>query len=109
MGHNIELRPNESIIEVTKGDLWTGWSFFATQNRGKYTFTDQRVIFTPTKLIGTGTDMEFDYANVESVEKCTIGPFLPFGIKVKTKQGEKYKLSVTNRDNRIQIISERMF
>ncbi len=108
MRHNVDLRPNETIIEVTKGDLWVGWSFASKQNRGRYTFTDQRVIFTPTQLLAMGSDIEFNYSDVESLEKCSIGPFLPFGVKVITKQGEKYKLSLMKRDKWIKIINDRM-
>ncbi len=108
MGDNFELNPGETSIEVTKGDLWVGWTLFASQKRGKYTFTDQRVIFKPTQLLALGSDIAFDYSDIACIEKCTIGPMLPFGIKVTTKQGNKYKLSLMKRDYWIHFMQERM-
>ncbi len=108
MEQNLELRNNETLIEVTKGDLWVGWSIFSEQKRGNYTFTNQRAAFTPTKLLGMGSNIEFEYNDVMSLHKCSIGLFFPLGIKVVTKQGKKYKLSLLKRNNWFDFIQERI-
>ena len=110
MKANVELRPNETVIEETKGDLWSGWLIFRTQNSGIYTFTNQRVLFTPGRLLSMGSDIEFDYNEVYSIKKCLIGPvipFLPFGIKVTTKEGKKHTLSLMKRNKWIDLIESK--
>lgn len=103
MSGNIDLQPNEIIVEKVKGDMWD-----FGQKRGSYIFTNQRVIFTPSSLIGKAKNVEFSYSEIDTLKKCGIGPILlpilPFGIKVVTKEGKKYNLSLLNRNKWFNLI-----
>ena len=93
----MELENGESILIQEKGDYWEKFICFYNQNRGKYTITNKRIIFSSLMEIH---DFSIRYEDIQSISKCNVGPlirFMPTGILVRTKQGKSYRLSVLGR------------
>lgn len=95
--NKLALLENEYIdYEGIKGDCWYGGigPFAQTQNSGKYTFTNQRIVF-----FGSFLDKYFSiaYQDIDSIKTANVGLFIPTGILVILKDGTKYKLSLLQR------------
>ena len=104
---NIELRENEVIEREMKSDYWETFLFMMTQKRGKYYFTNERIIFQG----GFVTQIEIPYNEIESIEKCNVGPFIrfvPTGIRVTMRDGKKHYLSVTKRNDIMELIQSKL-
>lgn len=104
-----DLMSGEYIVELIKGDYWKKLFWFIhVQEIGEIAFTNKRVIFKELAKIGHPqfilSSFSIPYKEMAYVEKCFTGPFLPFGIKIMTKQGKKYVISVLNRKKYIQLI-----
>lgn len=68
------------------------------QVSGKYYFTDKRIAFLASGLIGTeSVSWEIELKDIETVKTCFTPPFFPFGILIKMKNGDTYKLSILKR------------
>lgn len=96
-----ELNENEKMFaSKIAGDCWKMPKF--TINRqvsGKYYFTDKRIAFLATGLIGTeSVSWEIEIKNISTIKKCLTPPFFPFGILITMKNGDKYKLSIFSRN-----------
>lgn len=109
MSNSITLRPSENVELEMQSDYWK--SIFGvlqfSQVRGKYWFTNERVIF----LGGFATRVEIDYNEIASIKKCFIGPiirFLPTGILVTTKAGEKHYFSILNRKKAYEFLESKV-
>lgn len=96
MADALELNDGEVVEKEMKSDYWEKTLCFYSQKRGKYWFTNQRIIFRG----GFATVLDIPYSEIESVQLCNIGglvQIIPTGIKVTLKSGKTYKLSVTKR------------
>lgn len=106
------LRDGEQVLAETKGDYW--WKLFLflySQESGRITLTDQRILFQGTVLSSLMHSLDLTYRDIASVRKCWIGPivpFLPTGIKIRMKNGKSYELSVLKRQKYIDIIQSRI-
>lgn len=105
----IQFRANETVELEMPSDYWTnlGGIFLISQIRGRYWFTNERIIFAG----GFGKLIEIDYFDIASVKKCFIGPlirFLPTGILVTTKAGEKHYLSILGRGKVLDLLESKI-
>lgn len=105
----IQFRANETVEWETPSDYWK--ALFGviqiSQVRGRYWFTNERVIFAG----GFATKVEIEYSEIASVKKCFIGPiirFMPFGILVTTKTGEKHYFSILNRKKALEVLESKV-
>ena len=101
MARELVLNEGEVVEKSISGDYWD----FLSQIRGKYTFTNQRVYFAG----GFTTELEIPYSEIAFVNPCCVGGFLPImptGIKVTTKAGKNYKLSVLGRKAIIEMMQQ---
>ncbi len=107
---DIDLRANETLLEQAKGDYWTNGLFGflgATQERGEYAFTNQRIIFNPATLFkGTEDRIEIDYNQIHAVKKCFVALYIPTGIHITTIDGKKYRFSLLKRNKWIELINQ---
>lgn len=102
-----ELQEGEEVIEQIAGDHWEYAFLLASQHQGRYFFTNKRIIF----YYCLRKSFEIPYTSIVSAELCMVGPrirFLPFGIKVTTKDGAVYHLSVLNRKHYLELILNNM-
>jgi len=77
------------------------------QVSGKYYFTDKRIAFLASGLIGTeSVSWEIEMKDIRSVETCMTPPCFPFGIWITMKDGGKYKLGMMKRNKYIDWISQ---
>lgn len=104
---NFELKENEKLEKEIKSDYWETFLFTMNQKRGKYYFTDERIVFQG----GFATVIEIPYSEIESIKKCCVGPllrFVPTGIKVTMRDGKKHYLSVTKRKDIMDLIQSKI-
>lgn len=102
-----EARANETVFAAkVSADSWkTPRQTTGRQVSGKAYFTDQRIVFLASGLIGTASvSWEIEMKDIHSVETCTTPPCFPFGILITMKDGGKYKLGVRKRDQYIDWI-----
>ncbi len=110
MGKKVfELKDGEQLFaSKVSGDCWKMPKF--TINRqvsGKYYFTDKRIAFLASGLIGTeSVSWEIEIRDIATVKTCMTPPFFPFGILITMENGDKYKLSILNRKKYFDWISE---
>ena len=84
MADALELHEGEVVEKEFKSDYWEKTLCFYSQKRGKYWFTNQRIVFRG----GFATILEIPYADIESVQLCNVGglvQIIPTGIKVTLK------------------------
>lgn len=109
---SMDLREGEEIIRDVKGDYWEGLLgivFF--QNRGHFIFTNQRIVFAKSSLAGLLLMESIDYKDIESINKCMVGPIIPFiptGVRVKIKTGKKFKFSLLKRQEFMSYLEEQI-
>lgn len=107
MADTLELHEGECVEKEIKGDYWERNLCFYSQKRGKYWFTSERILFRG----GFVAEIDIPYSDIESVKLCNVGPliqFLPTGIKVTTKGGKHYRLSVLKRKSILELIQAKM-
>lgn len=95
-----ELKENEELFkEKVSGDCWKMPKLSINrQVSGKYYFTDKRIAFLASGLIGTeSVSWEIEMKDIASVKTCLTPPCFPFGILITMKNGDKYKLSILKR------------
>lgn len=104
-----ELEINETILKQDKGDYWSSmFHILYEQKRGEYIITNKRIIF---KSFLEVNDFIVKYEDIESISKCCVGPlirFIPTGIRIKTKNGKKYIMSIFGRKKHIEIIQNNL-
>ena len=105
---DLELRPNETIEKEFASDYWTTFGpITVSQKRGKYIITNERIYFRG----GFITEVEIPFSEIDYIKKCNVGgliPFMPTGIKVMMKNGEKHILSVLGRGKIMEMIEEKI-
>ena len=111
MADKLELLEGEVVELEVKGDYWENViSKLDKQKSGKFYFTNKRIVFA-TGIFNFTPMFEIYYSNIESVEKCNIGPlvkFLPTGIMVTAKDGNSYRFSVLKREKYIEYIESKL-
>ncbi len=104
-----ELKEGEQLLaSKVSGDCWKMPKFSINrQVSGKYYFTDQRIVFLASGLIGTeSVSWEIEMKEIENIKTCMTPPFFPFGILITMKNGDKYKLSILKRKKYAELISQ---
>lgn len=104
-----ETRDKEQLLAgKVSGDCWKMPKFSLNrQVSGKYYFTDQRIAFLASGLIGTDSvSWEIEMKDIEKIKTCLTPPFFPFGILITMKNGDKYKLSLFKRGKYVELISK---
>ena len=103
----VELQEGELIEQDFRGDYWEKFLFTYSQKSGKYQMTTQRIHFEG----GFMTVLDIPYSEIASLELCNVGPliqFVPTGIKVTTKDGKSYKLSVQGRKDILAYLEKKI-
>lgn len=104
-----EARTGENVFaQKVSADSWrTPRQTVGRQVSGKFYFTDQRIVFIASGLIGTAdVSWEIEMKDIESVKTCTTPPFFPFGILITMKDGGKYMIGITKRKKYFDWISQ---
>ena len=106
----IKLLPTETELLQVKGDCWkTPGMIGKRQVPGRYTFTDQRILFRGNGLIEKlRITFALPYGEIASIKPCMVGLFIPTGIAVTCKDGGRYCLSVMKRRKVMELIEEQM-
>ncbi|MCR5593300.1 MAG: hypothetical protein K6F79_06100 [Saccharofermentans sp.] len=104
------ISASDRIVEVDKGDYWEKILCFYSQVRGTYYYTEEAVCFVGG--FAGSTNWSVKYKDIKKIEKCLIGFFMPFGIRVhyydeKKDKIRKHKMSVLKRDRWIALLTER--
>ncbi len=95
-----EVKDDEELFaEKVTGDCWKMPNISINrQVSGKYYFTDKRIAFLASGLVGTeSVSWEIEMKDIETAKTCLTPPFFPFGILITMKNGDKYKLSILKR------------
>lgn len=105
------ISPSDHIVEIDKGDYWEKILLFYSQVRGTYYYTNEAVCFVGG-FAGT-TNWAVKYKDIRQIDKCLIGLFMPFGVRLHFYDADKdkirkYKMSVLKRDRWIKFLTERM-
>lgn len=101
-----EMTEGEEIVKQAKGDYWTDiFKNKADQNPGEFAFTNKRVLFKATTLIGSGKFISISYSEIVSVEKAYV-MIWPVAFVIKTVNGDKFKFAIMKRDIYIDLINE---
>ena len=75
---------------VLEGRWKTPKQVIGRQISGKTYFTDQRIVFLASGLVGTASvSWEIEMKDIQSVETCMTPPCFPFGIMLTMKNGGK--------------------
>ena len=104
-----ELKNDEKLFAGgVSGDCWKMPNISINrQVSGKYYFTDKRIAFLASGLMGTeSVSWEIELDDIDTVKTCLTPPFFPFGILIKMKNGDKYKLSIFKRKKYFDWINE---
>ena len=102
-------RENEEVFaQKVAADCWEMPQVLGKrQVSGKAYFTDQRIAFLASGLVGTAAvSWEIEMKDIASVESCTTPPFFPFGVRLKMKDGNRYLLGIMKRDKYVDWISK---
>ncbi len=107
----LELRSGEELLaNKVSGDCWKMPKLSINkQVSGKYYFTNERVVFLASGLIGTDSvSWEIELKDIDKVKTCLTPPFFPFGILITMKNGDKYKLSILKRNKYFELINSQI-
>ena len=100
-------RADETVFaEKVSMDTWkTPHQAISRQVPGKAYFTNQRIVFLASGLIGAEhVSWEIEMKDIQSVEPCMTPHCFQFGILVTMKDGGKYKLGTIRRSKYIDWI-----
>lgn len=104
-----EVKDGEQLFkDRVSGDCWKMPNLSLNrQVSGKYYFTDQRIAFLASGIIGNkSVSWEIEMKDIDTVKTCMTPPFFPFGILITMKNGDKYKLSILKRKKYFEWIKE---
>ena len=101
----LELREDECVLETAKGDYWREDLLGKTQVSGRFTFTDQRIIFDAGLIKKLSVHYEWWAADLKSAELCLVG-VMPTGIRVETVEGKKLLFSLMGRKKYLAAIQQ---
>jgi len=101
---DFQLLPGEEIIKTASGDCWETPSMFKSQVPGRYTFTNQRIIFEGNGIIEKlRVKFAIPYLEIKTIEPYLV-VFFKTGILVWMKNGDKYRLSLRKRQEYMDLI-----
>ena len=106
--NTFEIKEGEQMLaNRISGDCWKMPQLnMSRQVSGKFYFTDKRIAFLATGLIGTkSVSWEIEMKDIATVKTCMTPPCFPFGILITMKNGDKYKIGVIKRKKYIELIS----
>ena len=104
-----EAQTGETVFaEKVAVDCWkTPGQAVGRQVSGKGYFTDKRIVFLASGLIGTAdASWEIQMKDIQSVETCMTPPCFPFGVLLTMRDGGKYKLGITKRGKYVDWITQ---
>lgn len=104
-----EAKTDEEVFaEKVSTDCWKSpRQIGGRQISGKAYFTDRRIVFLASGLIGTSSaSWEIEMKDIASVKPCMTPPCFPFGILISMKDGGKYKLGTMKRNKYIDWIAQ---
>lgn len=105
----LELAPDETELRRVKGDCWGTPGHTGRQISGTYIFTDRRVLFQGGGLIASlRPAFSLPYGAITRVETCTVGLFIPTGLRLFVKEGGFYTISVMKRREIAELIEGRI-
>ena len=80
------------------------------QISGRAYFTDQRVVFLASGLVGTDkVSWEIALSDIQTVSPCLTPPFFPFGVKMILKNGDTYLLGIMGLKKHELCIAEHVY
>ncbi len=106
-GLPFELAEGEVVEKEFASDYWEKVLFAYSQVRGRYYFTNQRVIFVSWGQV----KLDLPYNKMVAAVSCNVGALLrliPTGIKVTMDDEKSYMLSVTKRNENLEFIKGKM-
>jgi len=104
-----EAKAGEEVFaEKVSADCWKSpRQVGGRQISGKAYFTDQRIVFLASGLVGTASvSWEIGMGDIASVKTCMTPPCFPFGILIAMKDGSQYKLGIMKRGTYVDWISQ---
>lgn len=106
IGKNIKptLTENELVDIEAPANLFRGMEGVG----GKLFLTNKRIIFNSHKFNIQKGQTEIDYENISDVIKRKTGKLVDNGIRIKTKNGQEFDFVVTNRDQLIEKLNEKI-
>ena len=105
----MELVPGEEELRRVKGDCWGAPGRTGRQVSGTFIFTDRRLLFQGGGLIASlRPAFSLPYSEVTRVENCTVGLFIPSGLRLFVRSGGFYTISVMKRGEIADFIRERI-
>lgn len=103
----MELAPGEAELRRVKGDCWGTPGHTGRQVPGVFIFTDRRLLFQGGGLIASlRPAFSLPYSEITRVETCTVGLFIPTGLRLFAKNGGFYTISVMKRKEIAAFIEE---
>ncbi|MBQ9767085.1 MAG: PH domain-containing protein [Lachnospiraceae bacterium] len=99
-----ELAEGEELEKTFASDYWEKFLFTRSQVRGRYWFTNQRILFGTWGMI----KVEIPYNKISAAVTCNVGLFIPTGIKLTMDDGTVHVLSVTKRSENLDFIKAKM-
>ena len=87
----MDLRDGENLIIKVRAETM----YFNFIRRGSYflSLTNQRIVLHSL----FGIKEQFELRDIESFECYKVTIFLPFGLRIKTKDGKKLEVAIMNR------------
>ena len=106
----LRLLPEEKPLLRTAARCWKIPDVFSRgQVPGQVVFTDQRILFCSNGLIeALRIAFALPYADLASVQPCTVGIFMPTGILLERKDGKEYRLSMSDRKRFLSFLEARI-
>ena len=94
------IKQGDHLVHSERGDYWEKLLCFYSQVRGYYYCTTECLVFVGG--FAGSTFWSVRYKDIKKFEKCTVGPFIPTGIRItfydeKMGKDRKYKMSVMGR------------
>lgn len=100
------LSDGEIIIKTANGDCWETPNVSGFQTPGSYTFTNKRILFKGNGVIESlRLVFEIPYSEIQSIEPYTV-LFFKTGIRIRLKNGDRYRLSLMKRRQYMDIINQ---
>ncbi len=104
-----EPKADEEVFAAkVSADCWKSpQQMIGRQISGKVYFTNRRIAFLASGLIGTASvSWEIEMKDISSVKTCMTPPFFPFGILITMTDGTQYKLGILKRAKYFDWISQ---
>ena len=105
----MELMPDEAELRRVKGDCWGTPGHTGRQVSGTFIFTDRRLLFRGGGLIEALRPVfSLPYTEITHIETCTVGLFIPTGLRLFARSGGFYTISVMKRKELMAFLAERL-